>query len=87
MHVGVLEEGQVVRREEGTRQGAPISPILANIFLHAVRDEWFQHEVRPRMKGNCFIVRYADEFVAGFTWRSDAERVFRVWPKRCERFG
>jgi RNA-directed DNA polymerase len=86
-HVGVLEEGQVVRSEDGTPQGAPVSPILANIFLHAVVDEWFQNEVRPRMKGNCFIVRYADDFVAGFTLRSDAERVFQVLPKRFERFG
>jgi RNA-directed DNA polymerase len=87
LHVGVMEEGQVVRSEDGTPQGAPISPILANIFLHAVLDEWFQNEVGPRMKGNCFIVRYADDFVAGFTLRSDAERVFRVLPKRFERFG
>ena len=87
LHVGVMEEGQVVRSEDGTPQGAPISPILANIFLHAVLDEWFQTEVRPRMKGNCFIVRFADDFVAGFTLRSDAERVFRVLPKRFERFG
>ena len=87
MHVGVLEEGQVVRSEDGTPQGAPISPILANIFLHAVLDEWFQTEVKPRMKGKCFLVRYADDFVMGFTLRSDAERVFQVLPKRFERFG
>jgi len=87
LHVGVLEEGQVVRSEDGTPQGAPISPILANIFLHTVLDEWFQNEVRPRMKGNCFIVRFADDFVAGFTRRGDAERVFGVLPKRFERYG
>jgi RNA-directed DNA polymerase len=87
LHVGVMEDGQVVRSEDGTPQGAPISPILANIFLHAVLDEWFQNEVQPRMKGNCFIVRFADDFVAGFTLRSEAERVFRVLPKRFERFG
>jgi RNA-directed DNA polymerase len=61
MHVGVMEAGQVVRSEDGTPQGAPISPILANIFLHTVLDEWFQTEVKPRMKGKCFIVRYADD--------------------------
>jgi len=87
LHVGVMEEGQVVRSEDGTPQGAPISPILANIFLHEVLDEWFQNEVRPRMKGNCFLVRYADDFVAGFTLRTDAERVFKVLPKRFERYG
>jgi RNA-directed DNA polymerase len=61
MHVGVLEAGQVVTSEEGVPQGAPISPILANIFLHVVLDDWFQKEVRPRMKGNCFLVRFADD--------------------------
>jgi group II intron reverse transcriptase/maturase len=87
LEVGVMEAGQVVSSETGTPQGAPISPILANIFLHTVLDEWFQNEVRPRMKGNCFIVRFADDFVAGFTLRTDAERVYQVLPKRFERYG
>jgi group II intron reverse transcriptase/maturase len=87
LHVGVLEKGQVVNQELGTPQGAPISPVLANIFLHEVLDEWFQNEVRPRMKGNCFLVRYADDFVMGFSVKGEAERVFRVLPKRFERYG
>jgi group II intron reverse transcriptase/maturase len=87
LHVGVLEEGQVVNQQLGTPQGAPISPMLANIFLHEVLDEWFQREVRPRMKGNCFLVRYADDFVMGFSVKGEAERVFKVLPKRFERYG
>ena len=87
MHVGVREAGQVVASEEGVPQGAPISPILANVFLHIVLDEWFQNEVRPRMKGSCFMVRFADDFVAGFRLKGDAERVFKVLPKRFERYG
>ncbi len=87
LHVGVMEEGQVINQELGTPQGAPISPILANIFLHYVLDEWFQSQVRPRMGGNCFLVRYADDFVTGFTLKRDAERVFKVLPKRFERYG
>jgi group II intron reverse transcriptase/maturase len=87
LHVGVLEQGQVVNQELGTPQGAPISPILANIFLHEVLDEWFQNEVRPRMKGNCFLVRYADDFVMGYSVKGEAERVFKVLPKRFERYG
>jgi len=87
LHVGVLEEGQVVNQEVGTPQGAPISPILANIFLHAVLDEWFAKQVRPRMSGNSFLARYADDFVMGFSLKKDAERVYRVLPKRFEKFG
>jgi len=87
LHVGVLEEGQVVNQELGTPQGAPISPVLANILLHEVLDEWFQKVVRPRMKGNCFLVRYADDFVMGFSVKGEAERVFKVLPKRFERYG
>jgi hypothetical protein len=87
LHVGVVEGDRVTHQEIGTPQGAPISPILANIFLHTVLDEWFQKEVRPRMKGNCFLARFADDFVSGYSLKSDAERVFRVLPKRCERYG
>jgi RNA-directed DNA polymerase len=87
LHVGVLEAGQVVNQELGTPQGAPISPILANIFLHEALDEWFQSQVRPRMGGGCFLVRYADDFVMGFGLKSDAERVLKVLPKRFERYG
>jgi group II intron reverse transcriptase/maturase len=87
LHVGVMEEGQVVTQEIGTPQGAPVSPILANIFLHVVLDEWFHTAVKPRMRGNCFLVRYADDFVMGFTLKSDAERVYEVLPKRFERYG
>jgi len=87
LHVGVLEEGKVVRSELGTPQGGVISPILANIFLHTVLDEWFETTVRPRMGGNCFLVRFADDFVMGLAIKGDAERVFRVLPRRFERYG
>jgi RNA-directed DNA polymerase len=87
LHVGVLQDGQQEHQELGTPQGAPISPILANVFLHAVLDEWFHSVVRPRMKGNCFLVRYADDFVMGFSVKGEAEAVYRVLPKRFARFG
>ena len=87
LHVGVVEGDRITNQEVGTPQGAPISPILANIFLHTVLDEWFQKDVRPRMNGNCFLVRFADDFVMGFSLKSDAERVYKVLPKRFERFG
>jgi group II intron reverse transcriptase/maturase len=87
LHVGVVEGDRVTNQEVGTPQGAPISPILANIFLHTVLDKWFQEDVRPRMNGNCFLVRFADDFVMGLSLKSDAERVYKVLPQRFERFG
>src|SRR5207302_1326033 len=56
LHVGVLEEGKVVRSEKGTPQGGVISPILANIFVCTLLAEWFESRVRARMGGNCFLV-------------------------------
>ena len=61
--------------------------MLSNIFLHHVLDEWFDKEVQPRMKGRCFLIRFADDFVIAFELESDARRVMDVLPKRFQRFG
>ncbi|QTA91702.1 group II intron reverse transcriptase/maturase [Desulfonema magnum] len=87
LKVGVLDEGKLSRSESGTPQGGVISPLLANIFLHNVLDDWFVKEVRPRMKGRCFIIRWADDFIIGLGAKSDAVRIMEVLPKRFERFG
>jgi len=87
LNAGVLENGNLSRSESGTPQGGVISPLLANIFLHNVLDDWFVKEVRPRMKGRCFIIRWADDFIIGPEAKSDAMRIMEVLPKRFERFG
>jgi len=87
LHVGALEAQRVVRNESGTPQGGVISPILSNIFLHTVLDEWFQEEVKGRMGGDCFLVRFADDFVMGSVLKRDAQRVYEVLPKRFEKYG
>jgi hypothetical protein len=74
-------------RDEGTPQGGIISPLLSNIFLHEVLDKWFAHEVKVRLKGRAFLVRYADDFVMGFEYEEDARRVYAVLPKRFEKWG
>jgi hypothetical protein len=61
--------------------------MLANIYLHYVLDEWFVQDVQPRMKGQVFLIRYADDFVMGFTDESDARRVMAVLPKRFGKYG
>lgn len=87
LNAGVLEKGELSYPEAGTPQGGVISPLLANIYLHTVLDAWFDSEVKPRLKGSCFLIRYADDFVIGFEEESDARRVMAVLPKRFERFG
>jgi RNA-directed DNA polymerase len=64
-----------------------ISPLLANIFLHYVLDEWFEKEVRPRLKGEAFLIRYADDFVIGVARADDARRIMEVLPKRMSKYG
>ena len=87
LKAGVLEDGALRYPEEGTPQGGVISPLLANVYLHEVLDTWFEREVRPRMRGRAFLVRYADDFVLGFSHEEDARRVLAVLPKRFARSG
>ena len=87
LHAGVMEGGQVHYPEAGTPQGGVISPLLSNIYLHEVFDQWFAEVVRGRMKGRVFAVRFADDLVMGFTHRKDAERVYRVIFQRFEKYG
>ena len=87
LNAGVLEAGRLTRPEAGTPQGGVISPLLSNIVLHAVLDDWFEREVQPRLKGRSFLIRYADDFVMGFACEEDARRVMAVLPKRFEKYG
>lgn len=87
LNAGVLENGALTWPESGTPQGGVISPMLANIFLHAVLDEWFERDVRPRLAGPARLIRYADDAVMLFADETDARRVFEVLPKRLEKYG
>jgi len=87
LHAGVFEEGKLRHPEMGTPQGGVISPLLANIYLHEVLDVWFEREVKPRLKGRAFMIRYADDAVFGFSSEDDARRVLGVLPKRFGKYG
>jgi group II intron reverse transcriptase/maturase len=87
LNAGVLEDGCFTTPEAGTPQGGVISPLLANIYLHYVLDVWFEAEVKPRLKGRAFLIRYADDFVMGFAHEEDARRVLEVLPKRFGKYG
>lgn len=87
LQAGVLEEGVLTHPEAGTPQGGVISPLLANVYLHYVLDQWFHNDVLPRLRGRAILIRYADDFVIGFTDREDAHRVLEVLPKRFGKYG
>jgi len=87
LKAGVMEEDRLEYPEKGTPQGGVISPLLSNIYLHYVLDEWFAKEVYPRLQGKCFIIRWADDFLIGFEKEADALRVKAVLPKRFEKYG
>jgi group II intron reverse transcriptase/maturase len=87
LRAGVMEEGVLHHPETGVVQGGVISPVLANIFLHHVLDEWFEREVQPRLKGRSFLTRFADDWIMGCELETDAQRLMAVLPKRFGRFG
>ena len=87
LKAGVLERGQISFPGVGTPQGGVISPVLSNVYLHYVLDEWFAEQAQPRLHGASALVRYCDDFVMLFASRDDAERVQAVLGKRLARFG
>jgi len=86
LNAGVLEEGEWSLSEEGTPQGASVSPLLANIFLHYVLDLWVHHWRRTQAKGDVIIVRWADDFVVGFQHQWEAERFLKELKERFQKF-
>jgi len=87
LSAGVMEEGNLSHPETGTPQGGVISPLLSNIYLHKVLDEWFEATVKPRLRGQALLIRFADDFVIAFQLEKDARRVLEVLPKRFDSYG
>jgi len=87
LNAGVMEGLELSHPEMGTPQGGVISPLLANIYLHEVIDEWFVRDVQPRLVGRAELVRYADDLLFVFSRKDDAERVLAVLPKRFGKYG
>lgn len=77
LKAGVMENGVVLRSEEGTPQGGCISPILANIYLHYVLDLWCEKRFLKTCQGEAYLIRFADDFVVCFQYKRDAERFDR----------
>jgi group II intron reverse transcriptase/maturase len=84
---GIMEDGLVQASEEGTPQGSILSPLLSNIYLHYVLDLWFSRRVSRQSRGEAYYFRFADDFVACFQYREDAESFQRRLKDRLEGFG
>ena len=86
LNAGVMEDQRWTECKEGVPQGATISPLLANLYLHYVLDLWAQRWRKRDARGEMILVRYADDFIVGFQYRTDAERFFRELQQRMQQF-
>ena len=86
LKAGVMEENKWQMNEAGTPQGSSVSVLLSNIYLHYVLDLWFEKVVKPRLRGEAYLVRFIDDFVVCFQYRSDAKRFEEVLGKRLAKF-
>jgi group II intron reverse transcriptase/maturase len=87
LKAGVMDNGEMQTSELGTPQGGSISVLLSNIYLHYVLDLWFEKIVKPRLKGESYLIRYIDDFMVCFQYREDALRFQEVLGKRLGKFG
>jgi RNA-directed DNA polymerase len=86
LKAGYCEADKIVETEQGTPQGGNLSPMLANIFLHYVLDLWFEKKLRPQIKGQAYLVRYADDFVCMVQYVNDAQYIERAMRERFAKF-
>jgi RNA-directed DNA polymerase len=87
LKAGYMETGKLIRTEEGTPQGGNLSPMLANIFLHYVLDLWFDKRIKPKVYGQCYLVRYADDFICMVQDRQSSRAIENELHKRFAQFG
>ena len=86
LKAGYVDAGQLVLPEQGTPQGGNLSPIIANIFLHYVLDLWFEKKIRPQVRGDCHLVRYADDFLCLVQRKQDAQYIEQAMRERFVKF-
>jgi group II intron reverse transcriptase/maturase len=87
LRAGVLDEGNWLESKMGSPQGGVVSPALSNLYLHEVLDVWFEYDVKPRLRGRAFAIRFADDAALVFEREEDARRVLVVLWKRFAKYG
>jgi group II intron reverse transcriptase/maturase len=83
---GIMEGTELLESDRGTPQGGQISPILANVYLHYTLDLWFQKVVKPKLTGEAYYVRYADDFLIMFQYEDEARKVMEMMKERLGKF-
>ncbi len=86
LKAGYVESGMLEETKQGTPQGGNISPMLANIFLHYVLDEWFEKEVKPHLRGQCYLVRYCDDYVILMQYKEEAKNIMNQLQERFKEY-
>ena len=84
---GYMEDMKYYETDKGTPQGGLISPVLANVYLHYVLDLYFEKYIKPRLKGEAYLVRYADDFLVMFQYENEAKQVYKMLGERLAKFG
>lgn len=84
---GYMEQMKRHDSDTGTPQGGLISPVLANVYLHYTLDKWFEELIKPRLRGEAYLVRFADDFIIMFQYQDEAEKVYKVLPLRFAKYG
>ena len=83
---GIMEGTELIDSDRGTPQGGLISPVLANVYLHYVLDLWFEKAVKPKLRGEAYYVRYADDFLILFQYENEARQVMEALKPRLGKF-
>ena len=86
LKAGIMEDGKFLVKEEGSPQGGCASAALANVYLHYALDLWFEKFVKKQFRGEAYLVRYADDFVCLFQYKSEAERFYTMLEERLGKF-
>ncbi|MDO4554405.1 MAG: group II intron reverse transcriptase/maturase [Lachnospiraceae bacterium] len=87
LKAGVMNEGLLEKSEEGSAQGNIISPLIANIYMHNVLTLWYKFIIAKECRGENFLIVYADDFIAGFQYKWEAEKYYQLLKERMNKFG
>jgi len=86
LKAGVMEDGRIEKSEVGIPQGGSISVLLSNLYLHYVLDLWFEKAVKPKLRGESYLIRYIDDFILCFQYKEDADRFRQALEQRLMKF-